>query len=255
MLLIIDIGNTNITCGIFHNEDLIVKFSIKSRVWATSDELGMEFIQYLSLYNQNRTDLEAVVIASVVPSLTEMSIQSVKKFLGITPNVVGLDLDIGLEWSNYQDMAGIDRLVNIYGGVFKYGAPLMVIDIGTALTLDVADKNGAFIGGAIFPGIHSLSNALFRDTARLPFAKVRKPEKVIGTTTDECIISGIYYGYLNAIQGLITKTKAEIGTIVTVVATGGYSSFLEDCSMIDIFDENLTLESIRQIYVRSTSAD
>ncbi|KAF0091671.1 MAG: type III pantothenate kinase [Fusobacteria bacterium] len=252
MLLIIDIGNTSMMFGVFHKNELKEKFTIKSHKTVTSDDLGVSIIQYLSLFNLDKKQIEAVVIASVVPQLTETLETAIKDYLEIPTYIVGSNLNIDLDSSSYKSQAGIDRLINVFGGISKYGKSLIIIDIGTALTIDVADNNGAFIGGIIFPGIHSLNQALSKDTAKLPIVDLERPGHIIGTSTEDCILSGVYYGYIYAIEGMIEKMKAELPYSVTVIATGGYSSLLKDCNNIDIFDENLTLDGIRLIYENRT---
>lgn len=252
MLLIIDIGNTSMMFGVFHKDELKEKFTIKSHKTITSDDLGVSITQYLALFNLDKSQLEAVVIASVVPQLTDTLETAVKDYLEIPSYIVGQNINIDLDISKYKSQAGIDRLINVYGGIKKYGDSLIIIDIGTALTIDVADNMGAFIGGIIFPGIHSLNNALSKDTAKLPIVNLKKPGHIIGNSTEECILRGVYYGYLYAIDGMIEKMKAELPYPATVIATGGYSSLLKDCKNIDIFDENLTLEGIRLIYENRT---
>lgn len=252
MLLIIDIGNTSMVFGVFHKDELKEKFTIKSHKTITPDDLGVSISQYLALFNLDKSQLEAVIIASVVPQLTDTLETAVKDYLEIPTYIVGTNLNIELDSSQYKSQAGIDRLINVYGGIKKYGNSLIIIDIGTALTIDVADNKGAFIGGIIFPGIHSLNNALSKDTAKLPIVDLLKPEHIIGTTTEECILSGVYYGYIYAIDGMLEKMKAELPYPATVIATGGYSSLLKDCKNIDIFDENLTLQGIRLIYENQT---
>ena len=248
MLLVIDIGNTSIMFGVYHDQQLQEKFNIKSSKLSTIDELGVSIHQYMSLFKLRKENFEAVVIASVVPILTDTIEKAIIKYLQIPIYVIGKDLKIDIDYSSYKSQAGIDRLVNISGGVYKYGNALIIIDIGTALTIDVADNKGAFIGGVIFPGIHSLNQALSSNTAKLPFTDLKKIEHIIGTSTEECIQGGVYFGYIYAIDGIIEKMKAEIPYPVTVIATGGYSSLLKDCKNINIFDENLTLDGIRFIY-------
>jgi type III pantothenate kinase len=248
MLLIIDIGNTSIMFGVYHNTKLQEKFTIKSHKTITSDDLGLSIIQYLSLFNLKKDDLKAVVIASVVPQLTQTLETASINNLEIPTYIIGHELKVNLDISKYRSQAGIDRLINVYAGLEKYGNKLIIIDIGTALTIDVADDEGAFIGGVIFPGIHSLNQSLSKDTAKLPIVDLKTPTHIIGTTTEECILSGVYFGYIYAIDGIIEKMKAELPYSVTVIATGGYSSLLKDCKNINIFDENLTLDGIRLVY-------
>lgn len=248
MLLIIDIGNTSIMFGIYNDKVLKEKFTIKSHKTITADDLGLSIIQYLGLFNLTKHDFKAVVIASVVPQLTKTLEAAIIDYLEIPIYTIGQALKIDLDTSKYSSQAGMDRLINVYGGVKKYGNQLIIIDIGTALTIDVANDNGAFIGGVIFPGIHSLNQALSKDTAKLPIVDLRTPTQIIGNTTEDCILSGVYFGYIYAIDGMIEKMKAELPYSVTVIATGGYSSLLKDCKNINIFDENLTLEGIRLVY-------
>lgn len=250
MRLIMDIGNTCIQFGAYQGRRLLKKFSIKSSPVATQDDLGISLVQYFNLFQLDREAFDVAVIASVVPSLTVVLERSVWKYLRLSTFVVGRDVMVDIDCSGYGSQAGVDRLVNIVGAVERYGHPVIIVDLGTATTIDVADAAGRFIGGVIFPGIHSLNRALVRDTAKLPWVDIGRPEHVVGVTTKQCIQGGVYYGYLSAIDGLVEKMKVGLSDPVTVVATGGYAELLKECRTIDVIDENLTLDGIRILFER-----
>lgn len=249
MLLIIDVGNTNMVFGVYNDDKLIETFRLRTDKNYTIDEIGLCIYQYLVFLKYNKEDIKDVIISSVVPCLLNTLINSIKKYFSIEPLVVGDNLKIKLNnLYNNPQQTGVDRLINAVAAVKKYGAPCIIIDMGTATTFDAVNSKGEFMGGAIYPGVNTLTEILSNKT-ELPEIKLSKPINVIGESTEECMQSGIYYGYLGAIEGILLNMKLKIGDCVKVIATGGLSKhLLEKNSNIDFIDENLTLEGIKFIY-------
>ena len=254
MLLAIDVGNTNTVFGIYKDEELIGSFRLSTTAERTSDELGMQIHMYYSFLGLQTADTEAVIVASVVPPVMYTLINAIRKYIGVRPMIVGKDVDTGLvnRYDNPREV-GIDRLVNAVSAIQKYGAPLIIIDIGTATTFDVIDETGAYCGGAIFPGIKVASEALVSGTAKLPRFAIEKPESVIGRTTLTNLQSGMYYGYVGLVKHIVQKMKQELGRQdAIVVATGGMALLIsEESKVIDKLDGLLTLKGLRMIYERN----
>ena len=252
MLLAIDVGNTNTVFGIYRDKELIGSFRLSTTAERTSDEIGMQIHMYYTFLGLQISDTKAVIVASVVPPVMYTLINAIRKYVGVRPLVVGKDVDTGLKncYDNPKEV-GIDRLVNAVSAVKKYGSPLIIIDIGTAMTFDVIDKEGAYLGGAIFPGIKVAMEALFQKASKLPRVDIVRPEKAIGTNTVMSMQSGAVRGYVGAIHGTVHEMKAELegGENCRVVATGGMGRMMaEYCDVITDVDPDLTLEGLRIIY-------
>lgn len=250
MLLAIDVGNTNTVFGIYRDKELIGSFRLSTTAERTSDEIGMQIHMYYTFLGLQISDTTAVIVASVVPPVMYTLINAIRKYVGVRPLVVGRDVDTGLKncYDNPKEV-GIDRLVNAVSAVEKYGSPLIIIDIGTATTFDVIDKEGAYRGGAIFPGIKVAMEALFQKASKLPRVDIVRPEKAIGTNTVMSMQSGAVRGYAGAIQGIVREMMEEIGEKCRVVATGGMGRMMaEYCDIITDVDANLTLTGLRMIY-------
>ncbi|MDO4269967.1 MAG: type III pantothenate kinase [Eubacteriales bacterium] len=250
MLLVIDVGNTNMVFGLYEGDRLRGSFRISTNAERTSDELGMQIAQYYHLHGLDRAETRAVLIASVVPPVMYTLINAIRKYLRVQPVIAGRDVDIGIEncYNNPREV-GVDRLVNAVSAVRKYGKPLIIVDIGTATTFDAIDARGAYQGGAIFPGIKVAMEALFLKTSKLPRVDIERPENAIGKTTVQSMQSGAVRGYVGALTGIITDIQAELGGKARVVATGGMGRMMaEYCGLIDEVDPNLTLEGLRLIY-------
>ena len=250
MLLAIDVGNTNTVFGIYKDKELIGSFRLSTTAERTSDEIGMQIHMYYSFLGLQTKDTKAVIVASVVPPVMYTLINAIRKYIGVRPMIVGKDVDTGLvnRYDNPREV-GIDRLVNAVSAIQKYGAPLIIIDIGTATTFDVIDETGAYCGGAIFPGLKVSMEALFQKASKLPRVDIVRPEKAIGTNTVMSMQSGAVRGYAGAIQGIVHEMKAEINGNCRVVATGGMGRMMaEYCDTITDVDANLTLTGLRMIY-------
>ena len=250
MLLAIDVGNTNMVFGLYDGDRLRGSFRISTNAERTSDELGMQIAQYYHLHDLDITRTDAVIIASVVPPVMYTLINAIRKYLHVQPLIAGRDVDIGVEnrYTNPREV-GVDRLVNAVSAIRRYGKPLIIVDIGTATTFDAIDGNGAYQGGAIFPGLKVAMEALFLKASKLPRVDIERPEHAIGKTTVQSMQSGAVRGYVGALTGIISDIKAELGGKACVVATGGMGRMMaEYCGLIDEVDPNLTLEGLRLIY-------
>lgn len=256
MLLAIDVGNTNMVFGLYEGETLRGSFRISTNGERTSDELGMQIAQYYYFHGIDRTRTNAVIIASVVPPVMYTLISAIRKYLQVQPVIVGRDVPAGIEnrYHNPREV-GTDRLVNAVAAVRQYGSPLIIIDIGTAITFDAIDQDGAYQGGAIFPGIKIAMEALFRKASKLPRVDIARPEHAIGKTTVQSMQSGAVRGYAGALAGIITEFQQELGGQARVIATGGMGRMMAAyCSLIDEVNPNLTLEGLRMIYENNRAA-
>lgn len=255
MLVAIDIGNSNIVFGIYNKNKLLDTFRLNTNESYTIDELGFLISKYFTDYNINY--IEAVVIASVVPALTEILKKSIEKYFNIKPYIIGEDININIR-NLYKNpkQTGVDRLINAAWAIKKYGANLIIIDMGTATTIDVVNSECEFVGGVIFPGINILKESLATKTAILPNVPISKPCNIIGKNTQECIQSGLYYGCLCAIDGILLNMKQEMNSDLKVIATGGLAKyFLKNNPNINYFDETLTLDGIKFIYESKCSSN
>lgn len=253
MLLTIDVGNTNMVFGIFQDKELVGTFRVSTNATATSDEIGMKILQYYQFRGIDPTNTSAVIIASVVPPAMYSLINAIRKYLRLQPLVVGKDVDPGMVnlYNNPREV-GVDRLVNGVAAVARYGKPLIIVDIGTAITFDAIDENGAYLGGAIFPGIKVAMEALFMKASKLPRVDIAATESAIGRTTVQSMQSGAVRGYVGALTGIIEDMEKEISGNTRVIATGGMGRLMaEHCQLIDEVDPNLTLDGLRMIYEKN----
>ena len=251
MLLAIDIGNTNMEFGIFDGERLAGSFRLGTNRDITSDEVGLFTSQFFRENGFDRREIEDVVITSVVPQVMYSISNAVKKyFYGKVPLVAGDNLPFQIE-NRYEQPkeVGADRLVAAVGGFHKYGGPLIVVDFGTATTFDAVDARGAYLGGAIFPGIRISREALFTKTAKLPRVELVAPGRVIGRNTVASLQAGAVYGYVGAVSSIVSRMKAELDGDVKVVATGGLARLIGDeTGVFHAIDRTLTLDGLRLIY-------
>lgn len=250
MLLAIDVGNTNMVFGLFEGEELRGSFRISTNASSTSDEIGMMILQYYHFRGYKPEDTTAVIIASVVPPVMYSLTNAIRKYFALRPVVVGRDVstDIVNHYANPREV-GVDRLVNAVSAIEKYGTPLIIVDIGTAITFDCIDKDGAYLGGAIFPGIKIAMEALFMKASKLPRVDIARTEKAIGRTTVQSMQSGAVRGYVGALTGIILDMQKELEGDARVVATGGMGRMMaEHCGLIDDVDPNLTMDGLRRIY-------
>lgn len=254
MLLAIDCGNTNTLFAIHDGAGWRAQWRTATNAARTADEHAVWLHQLLAMQGLGFSDLTACIISTVVPqSLFNLRNLS-RRYLSKTPLVVGeggVELGIEVRIPRPQE-AGADRLVNALGAHVKYPGALIVIDSGTATTLDVISPDGAFEGGIIAPGINLSMQALHLAAAQLPRIAIQKPEKVIGTDTVSAMQSGVFWGYIDLIGGLVARIKSEYGAPMTVVATGGVASLFEGAAnYIDHFDHDLTIRGLYEIWRRN----
>lgn len=250
MLFAADIGNTNITFGIFDGEKLKATWRIATGVHRMPDEYAILILSLLERQGLKGSQITAAVICSVVPPLVGGFEELFQRYLKITPIVVGAGVKTGVRISmdNPREV-GADRIVNAVAAHHLYGGPVIVIDFGTATTFDVVSAEGDYVGGSIAPGIAIATEALFTRTAVLPRVELIHPKRAIGRNTVAAMQSGIVYGYVGLIEGLVARIQKELGDKAKVVATGGFAELLaEETSVIEVVNPDITLIGLRLIY-------
>lgn len=251
MLFAIDVGNTNITVGLFDRGGLINTFRMTTGISRTSDEYGMLFGDWLSLRDMKLSDITAVIIASVVPNVMHSLTSGIIKYLHINPIIVAPGIKTGINVTIPNPKAlGADRLVDAVAAYEIYGGPVIVIDFGTATTHDLVLADGSFHSGVTSPGIRLAASALWNGAAKLPEIEIRKPDTILAKDTVSSMQAGIFYGYIGQTEYIIRKMKETSGLDnIKVVATGGLGKLIsENTDAIDIYDANLTLQGLRLIY-------
>lgn len=251
MILTIDVGNTNITCGVFDGDVIVASFRITTKMPRTSDEYGMILYNLLKQNNIQPMDIGDAIICSVVPNVMHSLRGGLVKYFHITPIIVeaGIKTGIRIVTPNPQQI-GADRIVDAVGAYEIYGGPVLVIDFGTATTYDFVDESGAFLGGITAPGIRISAKALSEDAAKLPEIEIKKPESILGKDTITSMQAGIVYGQIGQTEYIINKVKEEVGLEnVKTVVTGGLGRIIaNETTCIDIYDPNLTLKGIYRVY-------
>ena len=258
MILTLDIGNTNIKTALFDGKDMVQYWRLSTNITNTSDEYGINIISLFRHAGVDPKAEEGIVMSSVVPTINFTIEHMCQNYFGLTPMVIGpgVRTGINIRYENPREL-GSDRIANAVAAYEEYGGPTIFIDFGTATTFGVVDEDpktgaGAFLGGAIFPGIKLASEALVSGTAKLPRFALAKPEHVIGKTTLSNLQSGMYYGYVGMVQNLVQRIKQELGRNAKVVATGGMALMIaEESKVIDHLDGLLTLKGLRLIYERN----
>ncbi|HXI13168.1 MAG TPA: type III pantothenate kinase [Thermoanaerobaculia bacterium] len=250
-LLVVDVGNTNVVLGIFRGESLVTSWRLSTTRDRTADEYGILVKQLVSGVTSERVD--GAIVSSVVPPLNSTMSQMVSKYFNIDPLFVepGIKTGLAIQVENPLEV-GADRIVNAVATFEIYGGPSIVVDFGTATTFDLVSANAEYQGGVIAPGLTISSEALFARAARLPRVDVRRPPQLIGTNTVAGMQSGIYFGYLGLVDGILARMKQEVPDLKTVVATGGLAELLaEDSEHIEHLDPELTLKGLKIIYERN----
>ena len=253
MLLAIDSGNTNIVFALFDDQGEKVRgeWRSSSDTNRTADEFGVWLTQLMAMEGLNRHDVDACIIASVVPAVVFALKTLCRRYFDCEALVVGeTTVNLGIQvLLDRPEEVGADRLVNAVSAHTRYGGPLIVIDFGTATTFDVVDGDGNYCGGAIAPGINLSLEALHAAAAKLPRVAIGRPRTVIGKATVPAMRSGIFWGYVGLIEGLVSRIKKEFGAPMTVVATGGLAPlFIEVTDAIQHLDPDLTLRGLLEIY-------
>jgi len=250
MLLCIDIGNTNITFGLYAGDRLGPRWRIRTIHEKMPDEYGILLDQLFRHREYRPEQVSGVAIASVVPPLTPVFQQVCRTYLGQTPLVVDAGVRTGLRirYDNPRDV-GADRVVAAAAVRVLYGVPACVVDFGTATTFDALSAEGDYLGGAIAPGIGIAARALFERTAKLPRVELTQPPSVIGRNTPHAIQSGLVFGYAGLVEGMVARFKAELGPETRIVATGGLAEIMaSETDVIDVVDPWLTLHGLRVVH-------
>jgi type III pantothenate kinase len=250
MLLAIDIGNTNVTCGVFQGEKLVTTWRMSTAIHRMPDEYANLMLSIMERRGVTGDQIKDVVICSVVPPLLIIFDEVCKHFLKKAPLIVEAGVKTGrrIDMDNPREV-GADRIVNAVAGHQLYGGPLIVIDMGTATTLDVVTKNGDYIGGAIAPGLYIATEALFTRTAMLPRIELSVPKKAIGRNTVAAMQSGVVFGYIGLIEGLVSRIQLELDEKAKVIAAGGFANLITQATnIIDVINPDLTLIGLRIIY-------
>jgi type III pantothenate kinase len=257
MLLAIDVGNTNIVLGVFDGDTLVRSWRLHTVRERTSDELGMLVHALFDHDRIDRSRMDGIVLGSVVPPLTTTTRTMVERYFGATPLTVdpGIDTGMPILYDNPSEV-GADRIVNAIAAYEQWGRqggrPLIIVDFGTATTLDAVTPTGEYLGGAICPGVQISADALFQRAARLPRIDVRKPAQVVGRTTVGAMESGLFYGYVGMVEGLVRRMGDELGGSALCVATGGLAEVIApETALIHHVDPDLTLKGLKIVWERN----
>ena len=245
MLFVIDVGNTNIVLGVFQGKRLVRSWRVATRRQTTSEEYAVLIDRFFSLANLESQRVTAITISSVVPPLNECFARVATEFFGLQPLFVDpLQQDLMPIFYETISDVGADRIVNALAAFRSFGGPTVVVDFGTATTFDAISKLGEYLGGIIAPGIGISTEALFARAAKLPRIEVKRVSRVIGNSTVTSMQSGIYFGYVSLVDGILIRMKKEMGKC-HVVATGGLATLIgQESSQINSIEENLTLQGL-----------
>ena len=250
MILTIDVGNSNIVLGGVRNEEIVFEARLRTDATKTSDEYCIDLKMILDVYDLNSTEIEGTIIASVVPQVSNSVETAIRKLTGKTPLVVGPGLKTGLKIAiDNPAQTGADLVVGCVAALREHKAPLIIIDMGTATTMIVVDKDSAMVGGAIIPGVKISMDALTSRTALLPGLQLDQPKRAIGRNTIDCMRSGLMLGSACMIDGMIDRMEEELGYETTVIATGGIAKFvIPMCRHEIIYDKDLLVKGLAALY-------
>ncbi|PTM54798.1 type III pantothenate kinase [Desmospora activa] len=253
MLLVMDVGNTHIVLGLYQGEKMIDHWRIHTNRHFTEDEYGMTLKNLFQHVGVKLEEVNGVAICSVVPPLTRVLKMLVQKYFRITPLIVGPGVKTGLniKYESPREV-GADRIANAVAAINRYGTPVIVVDFGTATTFCFIDERGHYIGGAITPGIHVSTEALYQRASQLTRVEIINPGSVVGRNTVKAVQAGVFYGYVGVVDGIVSRMKRELSQPPTVVATGGLAELISgETSTIDQLDPLLTLAGLKLIYERN----
>ncbi len=250
MLLTIDIGNTNITLGLYQGDVLGPRWRLSTVHDRTADEYGLQFVALLAHSGHTPDDLRGICLASVVPPLTHAIVEACRRFLHHDPLVVdaGVKTGVRIRYENPRAV-GADRIVDAVAVRHLYGTPACVVDFGTATTFDAITREGDYLGGAIAPGIGIAAEALFQRAAKLPRVSLERPPSAIGRNTVHAMQSGLLFGYVGLVEGMVARFRRELGDDMKVIATGGLAELIaRETDVIQVVAPWLTLDGLRLIW-------
>jgi len=253
MLLVIDIGNTDTTLGVFEGEELRATWHLATAIHRMADEYATLMLSLLHHKGLDASDIKGIALCSVVPPLTATFEELSQRYFQISPLVVaaGVKTGVRIRMDNPREV-GTDRIANAAAAHHLYRGPIIIVDLGTATTFDTISKDGDYLGGAIAPGIATAAEALFTQASMLPRIELARPKYAIGSNTITAMQSGIIFGYIGLIEGVVARIQQELEEIeekAKVVATGGYAELIaKETSIIDIVNPDLTLIGLRLIY-------
>jgi type III pantothenate kinase len=253
MLLVIDIGNTNIVIGLYRGDELASHWRLQTNTRKTEDEYGVLIRQLFETSNTPSERIEGAILASVVPPMQSMFVAMIHRYFGVDPLVVGPGIKTGMPilYENPREV-GADRIVNAVAAYSRTSGPTIVVDFGTATTFDGISGNGEYLGGAICPGVTISADALYQRASKLPRVDVAAPKEVIGRNTVASMQAGIVFGYVSLVDGMIVRFIKEYGEHMHVIATGGLGGlFADHCEGIDQYEADLTLVGLKLLWERN----
>ena len=253
MLLVIDVGNTNMVLGVYKDTELLDHWRISTDRQRTTDEYGVLIRELFYLNDLRADDINAIIISSVVPPVVPTLERMCQRYFGISPLVIGPGVKTGMDirYDNPREV-GADRIVNAVAAYEKYGGPVIIVDFGTATTFCAVDAKGVYLGGSICPGIGISTEALVQRTAKLPRIELKRTDSVICRNTIESMQAGVFYGFVGQVEGIVSRMRRELDMSARVVATGGLAVVIAPATKaIDVVEPMLTLEGLRIIYERN----
>lgn len=253
MLVVIDVGNTNIVLGVYKDTELLDHWRISTDRQRTTDEYGVLIRELFYLNDLRADDINAIIISSVVPPVVPTLERMCQRYFGLSPLLIGPGVKTGMDirYDNPREV-GADRIVNAVAAYEKYGGPVIIVDFGTATTFCAVDAKGVYLGGSICPGIGISTEALVQRTAKLPRIELKRTDSVICRNTIESMQAGVFYGFVGQVEGIVSRMRRELDMSARVVATGGLAVVIAPATKaIDVVEPMLTLEGLRIIYERN----